>query len=249
MILTMRLQALSISENSDAYESVGYNDCNMKSNGEVATIKHLVQDSDIIFDIGANKGEWLRSVLNHKKIAKIYAFEPIPQEFKQLKKEFKNYPVAVYNYAISSTNGAMSMYFFSKDSALSSLYYRPILCDILNQKPEKVCIKAKRLDGFCSRHNIRHINFIKIDTEGAELEVLRSCEKLINAHAIDYIQFEYGGCYLDSNTSLFDVYSFLIDRGYYVYRILPDRLLHIWQWSASLENFQYSNYLASRTVL
>ncbi len=44
---------------SSDYSNVGfgYNDSNMKTNGEYTVIKELIMPNDILFDIGANRGE------------------------------------------------------------------------------------------------------------------------------------------------------------------------------------------------
>ena len=85
---------------------------------------------------------------------------------------------------------------------------------------------------------------MKIDTEGNELYVLLGAEKLLQKQAIDIIQFEYGGCYLDSKTTLHQVYRYLRSKGYTIYRIASDGLIEIPIWHKKLENFAYSNYLA-----
>ena len=56
-------------------------------------------------------------------------------------------------------------------------------------------------------NNINHIDFLKIDTEGYELNVLKVFEEYISY--IDIIQFEYGGTFLDNNTKLIDVINYL----------------------------------------
>lgn len=55
--------------------------------------------------------------------------------------------------------------------------------------------------------DIANIDFIKIDTEGYELDVLRGFEDYL--YNVNIIQFEYGGTYLDNNIKLIDVINHL----------------------------------------
>lgn len=54
---------------------------------------------------------------------------------------------------------------------------------------EKITVECKRLDSFCEENNIEHIDFIWMDTQGAEREVLSGAEKMLPN--IDYIYTEY----------------------------------------------------------
>ena len=100
------------------------------------------------------------------------------------------------------------------------------------------------LDSFCKQHKINHIDFLKIDTEGSELNVLKGAHTMLKNHNINVIQFEYGGTYPDANITLEQVYNFLAELEYDIYRIVNDGLIHVDSWHTQLENNQYSNYLA-----
>lgn len=56
-------------------------------------------------------------------------------------------------------------------------------------------------------NDIKTIDFLKIDTEGYELEVLQGFEEYIRI--VKIIQFEYGGTFLDNNIKLIDVIQYL----------------------------------------
>jgi hypothetical protein len=66
---------------------------------------------------------------------------------------------------------------------------------------------------------------------------------MLKNNNINIIQFEYGGCCLDSGKTLKHVYDILNDK-YNIYRILSDGLLSIKEWNNNLENYLYCNYLA-----
>src|SRR5271156_4276378 len=44
-------------------EKIGYRNCNSLTNGELTLIRHFLKKDDIVFDVGANRGEWSRFAL------------------------------------------------------------------------------------------------------------------------------------------------------------------------------------------
>ncbi|MBS0605189.1 MAG: FkbM family methyltransferase [Verrucomicrobia bacterium] len=228
----------------------GYNNCAFHLNGEEFFLtKHLNDRNNVIFDVGANIGEWSSIAAQCAPNAVIYAFEPHPAIFEILKARATSNSIVCHQLALSDREKTLDLWVWgdSNDlnkSGLNGLYYRPILKDMFNQTPERTAVHAITLDDFCQQNQINHIDFLKIDTEGSESDVLRGSASMISNHCIDTIQFEYGGCYIDSKTKLESIYHYLKSNGYSIFRILPDRLLPIPVWDSELENFQYSNYVA-----
>jgi hypothetical protein len=69
---------------------------------------------------------------------------------------------------------------------------------------------------------------------------------MLTNHAIDFMQFEYGGCYLDAKTTLKQAYDYLTERGYVVFKLCSKGLIHINRWDDKLEDYVYSNYFVLR---
>ncbi|MBK8352977.1 MAG: FkbM family methyltransferase [Saprospirales bacterium] len=127
-------------------------------------------------------------------------------------------------------------------SGLASVYQRNLdFIDIKMDKIEKISVK--KMDDYCIENNISEITFLKIDVEGNELSVLNGAKKLLSENKIKYIQFEFGGCNIDSRTYFKDFYD-LLNEKYKVYRILRDGLFHIEKYSENLEIFVTSNFFA-----
>lgn len=232
----------------------GYNCIDSTCNGEALFLeKYLNKDTSIIFDVGANVGAWSDLVIEYFPNAQIYAFEPTPEAFRKLKiKQDKN-ELKAFNLAIGECDALMDFWCWGNQNfgfhELNGLYYRPNLKDFLHTQPSKISVTVTSLDKFCRIHNIQKIDFLKIDTEGNEWGVLLGAKQLISDGKIDTIQFEYGGCYLDSCTKLEDVYKFLKSEGFHIYRLGALRPIEVDAWKPSLENFQYSNYVASKQKL
>ncbi len=85
---------------------------------------------------------------------------------------------------------------------------------------------------------------MKIDTEGHELFVLQGARRLLTAKAIGAVQFEYGGCNIDSRVLLRDLFDFLAEVDYMPAKIMQDHIAVMKGYDARLENFHYQNWLA-----
>ena len=99
------------------------------------------------------------------------------------------------------------------------------------------------IDIYCAEQNINRIDFLKIDVEGHEFEVLRGASKMLRANKIKIIQFEYGGSYLDAHVFLKDIFRYFENfNNYKFFKILPNSLEYIANYNQQLDNFQYSNF-------
>ena len=70
-------------------------------------------------------------------------------------------------------------------------------------------------------------------------------KELLENQKIECLQFEYGGTYPDAHTFLYDVMRNLTSMGYVIFRIEPYGLVHVSQWSYSLEDYGYTNFFAT----
>lgn len=162
----------------------------------------------VIFDVGACKGEYTDYVLS-KIPAKSFLFEPNPDLFKRLK--YKN----KYQVALSDKSGQIDFYLCSgKHDELSSLYEREVFKETGSVKET---IQSTTVDLFCKGNEIPFIDFLKIDVEGAEYDVLKGAKDMMLQKRIKFIQVEYGGTYIDAGIKFSDVIEYSKDMGYNVY--------------------------------
>jgi FkbM family methyltransferase len=223
-------------------ENLGYGNWNPYEDGEYLIIKNFIQKNHVVIDAGAHVGEWSDLVLKHtKNTCRLYCFEPIPDFFEKLKNNLNN-RAECFNQALGNIEKDVLMnYYYIESEGCSSIFDRKVLSSI---PVKKISVSVACLDKFCKEKNINHIHFLKIDTEGSELNVLLGADDLITNKKIDIIQFEYGGTYPDANITLHEVYSYLTSKGYTIFRLTADGLIHIPVWKEELENFKLSNYLA-----
>jgi FkbM family methyltransferase len=129
----------------------------------------------VIVDIGANVGFFSLAVYSKFPKAKIYAFEPHPYCFKVMQnynQEFKRFDWKVYNQAVSNKNEEI----FLNTSNLEG--FTTVTSVFKKSEDIKVfAVKAIRFDTFLKENKIGKIDFIKLDCEGSEYEILYALPK------------------------------------------------------------------------
>ncbi|QLC50632.1 FkbM family methyltransferase [Methanolobus zinderi] len=224
---------------------------NFETNGEKRFIRNLFEDlknrdSLILLDVGGNIGDYTQMLFENaiklNGTFQIHVFEPTRYCYSMLSKRFRDKRILLNNTACSNINRSAEIYYDPEGSGLASMYNRNLKA-IGNELKIKEMVKTQRLDDYIKKCNIDHIDFIKVDVEGHEKAVFEGIGDFLNPNFVDYIQFEYGGASLDSMTSLMNLYEILESKGFIVAKILPDSL-HIREYSAFLDNFEYSNYVA-----
>jgi len=220
------------------------NNDDMDTNGEFRFIKDNLKKCNIVFDVGANVGSWAKLALRINANISLYCFEPSAFTFQKLVSNDFPSNVICNNFGLGAKNQERDLFIFDDGSGMNSLYQRHGLENgwgiKLQQRSE--IIKLMTLDDYCKNNSIQKIDFLKIDVEGHELEVLKGATNLLKEERIKMIQFEYGGCFIDAHTLLWDIFKYLEDFNYDIFKIFPSYLRLIKRYDQRLENFQYSNY-------
>lgn len=130
----------------------------------------LHNEKNIMFDVGALDGRTFLKFAKRKWI--IHAFEPVPAALNVLKKLIhgKKYKVILNNVCVGDTEEKNKDFYLSNESrGISSLVD-------FHKTHKKANFKTNiiRLDNYINRNKIAHINFLKIDTEGYDIFVLKS---------------------------------------------------------------------------
>jgi hypothetical protein len=107
-------------------------------------------------------------------------------------------------------------------------------------------VAIERLDEFCGRNSIREIGFLKVDTEGYDLEVLKGATALFNQGRIGIVQLEAGmNPQNDLHVPLRDFMDFLEPRGYSLLGIYEQQN----EWPTADPRLRRSNPLFIHTAL
>ena len=169
--------------------------------------KNKYNSFKLLIDIGAHKGESIKLFSKNFIIKKIISFEASPINFKYLKKKieenkqgYNNTEIVLENTALGAEDKIIEFNQFNESSSSTikeidkeSKYYKRKfrLINFLNNKEtyQKIKIKVSKLKDYIEKNNIKKIDFMKIDTEGYEFEILLGLENKIKL--VDIIMFEH----------------------------------------------------------
>jgi FkbM family methyltransferase len=174
----------------------------------------------IAFNVGASIGT---SIAELKEYDVIYAFEPTPFSFKKLIEETKNQDrVKCYQLAISEEDGRTNFnchthYEYSSLLSIDTDSEFVKKCNEIDPGFEEIYdiieVETKRLDTFLIQNKITHIDFLKIDTQGSDLSVVKSLGESIRK--VDLIELEVQNISLYKNSpSKEETVEYLNSKGF-----------------------------------
>ncbi len=233
---------------------MNYRSGDFRTSGELEVMHEIAsrkaaQGEVVLFDVGANSGAYTAELAAVFSAAgsrpTIHAFEPSFAAFRALC-EFAatNSCVLPRRLALGERVEPGELHYDYPGSSLGSIYRRD-LGEYGVHLTHSEQIELTTLDTYCSETGVAHIDFLKIDTEGNELAVLRGAQRMIAAGRIDFIQFEFGEAAIDARHYLRDFFRIL--PGYHISRVTRDGLRALDWYREEYEIFRTVNFLAERT--
>jgi len=224
------------------YEGFSYA---FEKNGEKRLLEAL-EDSKVntIFDVGANVGGWTEIALHQFPNAKVHSFEISKKTFKSLQnKHAKNHRVLLNNFGLSNESGEFEYKDYGENSGVNSLI---VDADFHDNRISPVIVKAlvETGDDYCERYDIKEIDILKVDVEGAEHLVLSGFSGMLENGLIKLIQFEYGYTHGDAKFLIKDFYKLLEGYDYLLGPLKPNGVLFM-DFDYALNDFKSGpNYIA-----
>ena len=226
----------------------------MKTNGEERLLRELLfshlqnPDKLVLFDVGANVGEWTRTALSgvHENSmddrVQIHAFEPVASTFNILQENLSEIhatsDVFLVNMAMSDREGTTEIFVYGEGGGTNSLH-----ADDLAAASKKRTIHLTSLDRYCRDNRIEHVHFVKCDTEGHDMSVLAGAAGLMGREAVYAVQFEYNHRWVYSRHYLKDAFDIVEGTNYRVGKVVPEGVELYRRWHPELERFFEGNYL------
>jgi FkbM family methyltransferase len=140
----------------------------------------------VLFDVGANVGDFTHRFLKLFPDAVTKSFEPTNETFRSLSARFSNYENVVCENMALGAHPKRAWIELEKNSSLNR---------VLTNRDETKHIQEISIttgDDYVSRYKIEEIDFLKIDTEGHDLEVLKGFDQFIGNNSVLFIQVEVG---------------------------------------------------------
>ena len=147
-------------------------DDNKNTSGESTCFDYLKknykQDSYLVFDVGANVGQYATEAINNFNDDQVFvhSFEPSKNTYEKLVENMKLHNnIKLNNFGISDVATSAMLYSNPENSGISSLYKRDLKQFNISLKDSE-SIQLNTIDNYCKENKIKEIDLLKIDIEG-----------------------------------------------------------------------------------
>lgn len=201
----------------------------------LSLVPYFDQDYRVVFDVGSNKGEFLDLLVHNVDYVEI--FEPNLKliHYTEIKYAHLRH-IWFNNIAIGNKGGIVEFYEFQHEyNGLSSLFYNERWKDIHSWQRSCGIDKLDNTDRF---FDFNQVDFLKIDVEGSEWEVIQGAEQLLKENRIKFIQIEYSEHYQVPGYTFQQIIDFVVQFGYLLYDFNGRNFFR----PEFVENYERKNY-------
>ncbi|MCE2919962.1 MAG: FkbM family methyltransferase [Acetobacteraceae bacterium] len=192
----------------------------------IHAVGRYIQPGSVIFDIGANIGLTTCMFSKVASQTRVFSFEPSPEAFGYLTQTIAENAlenVAAHQFAFGAQSGSIS---FTVNAFSGAASHLAPAGKSLGQG--NTLVEVQDLNSFIEREKISRLDFIKIDVEGFELDVLEGgVEALKRLRPIVFLEFNSFTLIAYGNRNPRALLEYLIDNFPFVYRFETGRLLPI----------------------
>lgn len=161
--------------------------------------RKLVGEARVVFDVGAGVGKTVVRYLKQFGLATVYAFEPVPEHFNELKQAVRRHKdrhrVKLFRAAVLDTVGTVTLNLNVAGGTHSILECTEVwqrgfqTAKGLRQSEPAGTIEVPTvtIDHFCAKHSIEAIDLLKMDIQGSELLALQGAQQMLRKKRIGVI--------------------------------------------------------------
>jgi FkbM family methyltransferase len=208
-----------------ALKGRGFNNCcDMSATGEAWFLNRLAKTRPALcVDIGANIGQYSKAILESTG-AVVFSFEPLPDAFSELHQLKNQFPERIHTFplALGNTKGFSTLYFGDSKSELASLSEEVNQIEYVGaSNTSKMEVSIDKLDSYLEdlQKVAKEIDFLKIDVEGYEWEVLDGAQRVLSEMKPKFVQLEFNYHQLFRGHTLLSLAAML--PGYRAFQLLP----------------------------
>ena len=213
-------------------------------------IGRLLRPGDTAFDVGANIGS--HSIMMSRCVGeagRVFAFEPVASTAWLMRENLalnKVDNVELSTAAVSDAPGTLEMNLYDQRYSAWNSFGSASFDGIV--PIETVMVKVECLDDVVRSRSVERIQFLKIDVEGFEIDVLKGARAILAGDSVDCLSFEISEIPLRaSGHSAAEVFEFLASLGYGSYQFDEGADAFVGPFEGS-QDF-YANFYASRQDL
>ena len=183
----------------------------------------------LILDIGANVGQSVSRFRKTFPTGTIHSFEPGPDTFQKLSQNVAgDERVSVWNCAVGASAGKQT---FQENTNPDMSSFLSLSTTGWGEVSRQSLVEMTTVDSFIESNRIAHVDILKSDTQGYELEVFKGAEQAMRANRIGLVYFEFIFSDMYKHLPSFDeVFRHLVDRNFSL---------------VAIYDFHYQNRLAS----
>lgn len=195
----------------------------------------------VVFDVGCNRGYWSRLWSEHHPESRIHLFDLNPEMAFEANQTMKsiNHPWAFVNgFGLGEQTGLIDYQRIEDNDRVSTR-----VLDLHHDNSSPAHGLIVRGEDYCQAHDIYSIDFLKIDTEGSEMDVLRGLGAYVLGRT-RIISFEYGFVNVLTKNLLIDYWKLLSPLGFIFGRLTPEGVDFIYDYNLMCEDFHGPDYVA-----
>jgi FkbM family methyltransferase len=188
-----------------------------------------LRDADIVFDVGANHGDFALAASVCFPRARVFLFEPLPvlRPVLELQTARNAGRWSFYPIALGASEGRLPLYVDPANDTIGSLagfsesYNRMHNQSAHDRSTATIEVSIESLDNFCQRERIEEIDLIKIDVEGFEFAVLDGASEMLGNTTAIIIELSLVRKAEGKPAPLLEMVSRLTQYGFYVVGLFP----------------------------
>jgi FkbM family methyltransferase len=179
----------------------------------------FMKDNPTVIDVGSNKGHFADIILEeYGENCNLHLIEPNDKlrSFTEIKYEYKK-NIIYYSLPFYKKNTTLSFHYFENfNNELSGIYDMGEYWEGLPKKTKLV--QATTVDEYCGMKGIEYIDYLKIDCEGSDMDVLLGAQNMLIDGKIGLVQIEFSELWRKGNHTFIELQNLLRKYGYKIYK-------------------------------